>query len=253
MQTKDNNRNHKIAILIDADNISAKYFETIINKANEHGRITAIRVYGDWSKTQLKPWREPANKYSLTYVQQYSNLSNKPNASDFTLVIDAMDLLYSRKNDAFCIVSSDSDFTKLVIRLKEDDVYLFGMGEEKTPEVLVNSYERFYYLDKLYEELNPKKTPKENLVNATVVKPKGNNSQIQKLSTIVKTLKQIIGDNAEDDGWAHWSLVADLLRKRYPGFDPVNYGQKLKALNFFKGISQFEIKTEGTVTYIKVK
>lgn len=235
-------RNFKIALLIDADNISASYFEIIINEANKHGRVTLARVYGDWSQERLKSWKDHATRHSLTYIQQYSNLSHKGNVSDFTLVIDAMDILYTGKVDAFCIVSSDSDFTKLIIRLKEDNVYLIGMGESKTPEVLVNSYERFYYLDKILEDSLPKKEKKANGA-----------SQITKKETIIKDLKQIIKDNREDDGFAYWSVVADQLRKKYPGFDPVNYGSKMKALTFFKNIDDFEVKNEEKVAYIKIK
>src|SRR5690606_38882709 len=173
------------------------------------------RIYGDWSQERLKNWKSQAEKYSLTFVQQYANLSNKGNVSDFTLVIDAMDILYSNKVNGFCIASSDSDFTKLIIRLKEDNMYLIGMGESKTPEVLVNSYERFYYIDKILEELQPKKQKTES---------NNSNSLITKIETILLELKKIIDDNLEDDGWAYWSLVANQLRKKYPGFDPINYG-----------------------------
>src|SRR5690554_8018905 len=154
-----------------------------------------------------------------------------------------MDLLYSGKVNAFCIVSSDSDFTKLIIRLKEDNMYLIGFGESKTPEVLVNNYERFYYLDKILEENQPTKQTKDE----------NGNSFITKIETIVKDLKKIIEDNIEDDGWAYWSLVANQLRKKYPGFDPINYGSRLKALNFFKTFKDFDVKNEDKVAYISVR
>src|SRR5690606_2699119 len=202
------------------------------------------RIYGDWSQERLKNWKSQAEKYSLTYVQQYANLSNKGNVTDFSLVIDAMDILYSNKVNAFCIVSSDSDFTKLIIRLKEDNMYLIGMGESKTPEVLVNSYERFYYLDKILDDLQPKAQKDKDTNGASL---------ITKKETIIKALKEIIVDNLEDDGWAYWSIVADQLRKKYPGFDPINYGLKMKALNFFKSIKDFEVKNEEKVAYIRVK
>lgn len=234
---------YKLAVLIDADNVSPVYLDIIINEANKHGKITNARIYGDWSQERLKTWKNRAEKYSLTFVQQYANLSNKGNVSDFTLVIDAMDLLYSGKVNAFCIVSSDSDFTKLIIRLKEDDMYLIGMGESKTPEVLVNTYERFYYIDQILEASDPKN----KLVDSN------GQSLIPKKELIIKELKKIIDDNLEDDGWAYWSIVADQLRKKYPGFDPINYGSKLKALNFFKTFKDFEVKNEDKVAYIKIK
>lgn len=238
-----NERDYRLALLIDADNVSPVYLDIIINEANKHGKITNARIYGDWSEERLKTWKSKAEKYSLTFIQQYANLSNKGNASDFTLVIDAMDLLYSGKVNAFCIVSSDSDFTKLIIRLKEDDMYLIGMGESKTPEVLVNSYERFYYIDQILEASEPKKERKD--LNGK--------SLIPKKEIIIKDLKKIIDDNLEDDGWAYWSIVADQLRKKYPGFDPINYGSKLKALNFFKMFKDFEIKNEDKVAYIRIR
>ncbi|CCV64136.1 conserved hypothetical protein [Alteracholeplasma palmae J233] len=234
-------RDYKIALLIDADNISASYLDIIMNEANKHGKITYTRIYGDWSEERLKAWKEHANKYSLTYVQQYANLSNKGNVSDFTLVIDAMDILYSNKADAFCIVSSDSDFTKLVIRLKEDNMYVIGMGESKTPEVLVNSFERFYYLDKISGE--QQKTNKNN----------NGHSQITDKETIINSLKEIIKENEEENGWAYWSLVADQLRKKYPGFDPINYGERMKALTFFKRIELFEVSNKEKVAYIRIR
>lgn len=240
----NSDRDYRIALLIDADNISSSYMDIIINESNKHGKITQARIYGDWSQERLKNWKNLADKYSLTYVQQYANLSSKGNVTDFSLVIDAMDILYSNKVNAFCIVSSDSDFTKLIIRLKEDNMYLIGMGESKTPEVLVNSYERFYYLDRILDELQPK-TLKSKQVNG--------DSLIPKKETIIKALKEIITDNLEDDGWAYWSIVADQLRKKYPGFDPINYGLKMKALNFFKSIKDFEVKNEEKVAYIRVK
>lgn len=241
-----NERDYRLALLIDADNISSNYLDIIINEANKHGRITQARIYGDWSQERLKNWKAQAEKYSLTYVQQYANLSNKGNVTDFSLVIDAMDILYSNKVSGFVIVSSDSDFTRLIIRLKEDNMYLIGMGESKTPEVLVNSFERFYYLDKIYAELQPKTTK-------TTKEQSNGTSLIPKKETIIKALKEIILDNLEDDGWAYWSIVADQLRKKYPGFDPINYGLKMKALNFFKSIKDFEVKNEEKVAYIRVK
>ena len=240
----NNDRDYRIALLIDADNISSSYLDIIINETNKHGKITQARIYGDWSQERLKNWKSQADKYSLTYVQQYANLSNKGNVTDFSLVIDAMDILYSNKVNAFCIVSSDSDFTKLIIRLKEDNMYLVGMGESKTHEVLVNSYERFYYLDKILDDLQPKAQKNSDNNGASL---------ITKKETIIKALKEIIIDNLEDDGWAYWSIVADQLRKKYPGFDPINYGLKMKALNFFKSIKDFEVKNEEKVAYIKVK
>lgn len=142
------NKNKYIALLIDAENISSSYVEKIIDEANKYGVITIRRVYGDWTTPQLNPWKVKINEFGLTPVQQYAYTTGK-NASDFTLIIDAMDILYKDKVNSFCIVTSDSDFTKLVTRLREDNMFVFGMGESKTPISLVNSCEQFAYLDKM--------------------------------------------------------------------------------------------------------
>ncbi|MBU1020503.1 MAG: NYN domain-containing protein, partial [Firmicutes bacterium] len=145
-----------MAILIDAENISPKYIGLIIDEANKHGKLNYRRIYGDWTTVKLKKWKDACLKYALTPVQQFVSISGK-NSSDFSLVIDAMDILYGGKTLGFCIISSDGDFTKLITRLKEDDMYLIGMGEEKTPISLVNSYESFTYLDKLFQTIEAEK------------------------------------------------------------------------------------------------
>lgn len=231
-----------IALLIDAENISSDYIDFIIDEANKYGKINFRRVYGDWTTDQLNPWKEKTFEYGLTPVQQYSYSYGK-NASDFTLIIDAMDILYGGKVDSFCIVSSDSDFTKLVVRLKEDNMYVFGMGESKTPISLVNSCESFTYLDKIKNMESEVK----NGVN------KNGESSITPLNKIIKDLKKIINDNAEDNGWAYWSLVSDLFQKKYPGFNPRNYGVKAKTLKFIEDQKKFDIEKEGLTVFIKNK
>ena len=144
--------NFNIALLIDAENISSDYAQLIIDEANKYGKITYRRIYGDWTTTTLSKWKTKCIEYGITPIQQYTYVSKK-NSSDFTLIIDAMDILYKSKVDAFCIVTSDSDFTKLVTRLKEDNMYVFGMGESKTPTSLVSACEHFAYLDKMSEQL----------------------------------------------------------------------------------------------------
>ncbi len=239
--------NRNIALLIDAENISPKYIEIIIDEANKHGKINYRRVYGDWTTDQLSAWKSKINEYGLTPVQQNVYTAGK-NVSDFTLIIDAMDILYSRKVDSFCLVTSDSDFTKLVTRLREDNMFVFGMGESKTPISLVNSCETFSYLDKMLAKEENKKEEK-----AKNGRKKKAESSITPLETIEKELKNIIVSNQEDDGWAYWSIVANLLQKKFPGFHPRNYGSNVKPLTFFKHHKAFSVKIENKVAYIKVK
>lgn len=247
-------KDKSIALLIDAENISPSYIEIIIDEANKYGKINYRRVYGDWTTPQLNPWKQKMNEFGLTPVQQYAYTSGK-NSSDFTLIIDAMDILYSGKVNSFCIVSSDSDFTKLVTRLREDNMFVFGMGESKTPISLVNSCETFSYLDKMlitYE--SEEKAPKRKSVKQTVeVVQETNTTSITPLRKIKHELKNMINSNLEDDGWAYWSLIAQLIMKKYPGFHPRNYGKNMRPLEFFEKMHDFEVKKEDTVIYIKNK
>lgn len=253
-----------IALLIDAENISPKYIEYIIDEANKYGKINYRRVYGDWTTDNLKKWKDKMNEFALTPVQQYAYTSGK-NVSDFTLIIDAMDILYSGKVNSFCLVTSDSDFTKLVTRLREDNMFVFGMGESKTPISLVNACEAFGYLDKMLaddkgeSEKPQKKTAKKPAKSAASANGNGNGkakkeqSSITPIKRIEDELKNIIEANQEDDGWAYWSIVADLLQKKFPGFHPRNYGKNIKPLTFFRQNKKFDVKIENKVAYIRNK
>ncbi|MDF2700446.1 MAG: hypothetical protein K0Q49_2004 [Haloplasmataceae bacterium] len=238
------NNEKNIALLIDSENISAKYIGLIIDEANKYGTINYRRVYGDWTTNQLSPWKSKCIEYGLTPVQQYSYAAKK-NSADFTLIIDAMDILYRGKVDSFCIVTSDSDFTKLVTRLKEDNMFVFGMGESKTPNSLVNSCEAFTYLDKMVPQEETKEPE---------IKKSENEESIPPLKTIISGLKNIIEANLDDDGWAYWGEVAQLFQKKYPGFHPRNYGNNSKtALKFFKDRQEFEFSQINTSMYLKIK
>ncbi len=138
----------KIAVLIDADNVSDKYIKYIFNEITNHGIPTYKRIYGDWTKPQLSSWKNVLLNYSITPIQQYSYTTGR-NSTDAALIIDAMDILYSDNVDGFCIVSSDSDFTRLAARLREAGMYVVGMGEKKTPMPFISACEIFKYLEVL--------------------------------------------------------------------------------------------------------
>ena len=238
-----------LALLIDAENISPKYITTIIDETNKVGKLNYRRVYGDWTTTQLTSWKDAMSSYGLTPVQQFSSVSGK-SSSDFTLVIDAMDILYSNKVDGFCIVSSDSDFTKLITRLKEDNMLLLGMGEEKTPINLVSSYDDFIYLDKF------EVTEKEEVKPEKVTKPKTTRrkkTSITPLKEINKALQNFISESADEEGWAYWGQVAELIKKKYPGFHPRNYGKNKRDITFFIDNKVIEKKITNTSLYVKYK
>lgn len=140
----------KVAVLIDAENISPKYASIILSEANNLGNVIYKRIYGNWTTTQLSSWRQPLLDHAIQPIQQYSNTNGK-NSSDSALIIDAMDLLYQKRLDAFCLVSSDSDFTRLASRLRESEMLVLGMGEKKTPRAFISACNRFVYLDLLHK------------------------------------------------------------------------------------------------------
>lgn len=243
---------YNIAILIDAENISADYISYIIDEANKFGTITYRRVYGDWTTDLLKPWKPKCIEYSLTPVQQYAYVKSK-NVSDFTLIIDAMDILYKGKVDCFCLVSSDSDFTKLVTRLKEDKMMVIGMGETKTPTSLVNSCEQFIYLDKIRNLAQPKKNKSRPSTSSEGKQAKDvlSEDSITPLEDITSYLESVINENAESDGWVLWSLANNRLTKKFPGFSPRNYGKNIRPIDFLKAHG-FAFKKEGTLVSISI-
>ncbi len=245
----------KIAVLIDADNVSDKYIKYIFDEISSHGTPTYKRIYGDWTKPQLASWKTVLLNYSITPIQQYSYTTGK-NATDAALIIDAMDILYSNNVDGFCIVSSDSDFTKLAARLREAGMYVIGMGEKKTPTPFIAACEKFKYLEVLSatpinsektftgDKLEKQDTPKEGMANT---------------AELIEAIKIMITESSDEDGWASLSVVGDRLNKRYPDFDTRNYGHsKLKSL--ISSLKKFEIQSRKTRNnphtinyYIKIK
>lgn len=218
-----------VAVLIDAENISPTYISHIIDEANKAGNIAFKNIYGDWSENRLKAWKDVCIDYSLVQKQQYSVVKGK-SSSDFALVIDAMDIMYRDKVDTYILVSSDSDFTRLVNRLREGGHTVIGMGESKTPRSLTNSCHAFVYLDKVAAASQQAKPIKVKTKSKTkVVK-----DSIAPLEEIINDVRAIIRDTAEDDGWSYWSNTNNLLLKKQPGFDPRNYGFTGKSLSFFK-------------------
>lgn len=234
-------KDKKIAVLIDADNVSDKYIKYIIDEISNHGTPTYKRIYGDWTKPQLASWKNVLLNYSISPIQQYSYTTGK-NSTDAALIIDAMDILYSKNVDGFCIVSSDSDFTKLAARLREAGMYVIGMGEKKTPTPFISACEKFKYLEVL-ASMSPKNT--EVITAKGVQIPEESKLGMTSTGKLVEAIKTIITEISDEDGWAFLGELGSTLNKRYPDFDTRNYGYT-KLTPFVASLNQFEIRSTKT-------
>ncbi|MDD2553062.1 MAG: NYN domain-containing protein [Desulfotomaculaceae bacterium] len=241
-------KDKKIAVLIDADNVSDKYIKYIIDEISNHGIPTYKRIYGDWTKPQLASWKNVLLNYSITPIQQYSYTTGK-NSTDAALIIDAMDILYSNHVDGFCIVLSDSDFTKLAARLREAGMYVIGMGEKKTPTPFISACEKFKYLEVLVSMASK---PTENKI---IKEAQGQEEQkigMTSIDKLIEAIRTIITETLDEDGWVFLGKLGSTLNKRYPDFDTRNYGYT-KLTPFLFSLNHFEIRSTKTSKYIRNK
>lgn len=220
----------KLAVLIDGDNIPSKYIKEMMEEIAKYGTPTIKRIYGDWTKPQLSKWKKILLETAINPIQQYGYTTGK-NATDSAMIIDAMDILYTGNVDGYCLVSSDSDFTKLATRLRESGKKVIGIGEKKTPEPFIVACDKFIYLEILHKEIDEKDG-----------KVKTNKSDLEKITPkILRLLKNSVDDAADDDGWAFLGDVGSLILKKQPNFDARNFGfEKLTPL--FKSLPQFDIE-----------
>ena len=222
MEKKDFN----LAVLFDADNVPYSQVQEMLNEIAKYGVPTIKRIYGDWTKPNLAGWKSVLLENAITPIQQYGYTTGK-NATDSAMIIDAMDILHSNKVDGFCIISSDSDFTRLATRLRESSKYVIGMGERKTPRPFIVSCDKFIYIENLGvddEETATKKESSEEEKKPVVVKEKISNA-------LIKLLRHTINDLADDNDWVSMAEVGSLIMKKRPDFDPRNYGfQRLTPL-----------------------
>lgn len=220
----------KLAVLIDGDNIPSAYVKEMMEEIAKYGTPTIKRIYGDWTKPQLGKWKAILLENAITPIQQYGYTIGK-NATDSAMIIDAMDILYSNYVDGFCLVSSDSDFTRLATRLRESGMQVYGIGEKKTPDPFIVACDKFIYLEILepYSETKDETGGESKKRNLDKITPK-----------VIKFLKQSVSDVADEDGWAFLGDVGSLILKIQPNFDARNFGfDKLTPL--FKSLNQFEI------------
>ena len=222
-----------LAVLIDGDNIPAAYVKEMMEEIAKYGNPTIKRIYGDWTNPKLTKWKNVLLENAITPIQQYGYTKGK-NATDSAMIIDAMDILYSEKVDGFCLVSSDSDFTRLATRLREAGMNVIGIGEKKTPEPFIVACDKFIYIEIL--KYQSEESESESTESKSETK-----DEVDKITPkIVKLISSTITDLADDDGWAFLGDVGNLLQKKQPNFDSRNYGfQKLTPL--IKSIHKFDI------------
>ena len=229
--------NGKIAVLIDAQNTQPKKIAEVFQEISLYGHIVTKRAYSDWKNTS-KEWEDVIKNNAITPIQQFSN-AKKKNSSDIALVIDAMDLLYSRKYDTFVIVSSDSDFTKLVTRIHDDEIKVIGVGEKKTPQSLVKACDNFIYLENLDSEEEQEKEQETKTVKSDDTQNEESSVVLNK-NNIIKQLKIISNKDkySDDEGWINIGTAGSILKRNDPGFDCRNYGYStlLKLLKTFDDV-----------------
>lgn len=217
--------NEKIfAMLIDGDNAQASLLPQMLTEINKYGTVIIRRIYGDWTDNQMKSWKEVLHPYAIQPVQQFRNTVGK-NATDSALIIDAMDVLYTSNVTGFCIVSSDSDYTRLATRLRENNLFVLGIGKENTPRAFVNACNVFVSTENLqYNEVPAEASAKTSKVKTPTDTPKKISAKSKKqLTKLFNTAFELA---VQDDGWAHLGALGSALRQTDPGFDPRTYGHK---------------------------
>lgn len=222
----------KLAVLIDGDNIPSANVKEMMEEIAKYGNPTIKRIYGDWTKPNLGKWKNLLLENAITPIQQYGYTTGK-NATDSAMIIDAMDILYSGKVNGFCLVSSDSDFTRLATRLREAGMTVLGIGEKKTPNPFIVACDKFIYIEILQNSAEEDST--------NVKEKKNTKSKYEKLTpAVIKLIRSSISDLEDEDGWAFLGDVGGLVQKKRPNFDSRNYGfQKLTPL--VKSIKSIEI------------
>ncbi|HQY21749.1 MAG TPA: NYN domain-containing protein [Ignavibacteria bacterium] len=236
----------KLAVLIDADNVPYANVKEMMEEISRNGTPTIKRIYADWTKPTVAGWKNVLLENAITPVQQYSYSTGK-NSSDSALIIDAMDILYSEKVDGFCIVSSDSDFTRLATRLREAGMTVIGFGEKKTPKPFISACNKFIYLEIL-------KTPAAEIktISKKSPKPRSKSKSISRTEPLdrvdaetIRIITDSVNDLADESGWTFLGSLGNLILKKKPDFDPRNYGFT-KLLSLIKYSNKFEIDERDT-------
>ena len=231
----------KLAVLIDADNVPYANIKEMLEEIAKNGTPTIKRIYADWTKQTVSGWKGVLLENAITPIQQYSYTTGK-NSSDSALIIDAMDILYSGKVDGFCIVSSDSDFTRLAIRLREAGMKVFGFGEKKTPQPFITACDKFIYI----EILKPEVIKPTELTEKPKSLPTVETAPLSKIDkALINLITESVENLADESGWTFLGDLGNFILKKKTDFDPRNYGFS-KLLALIKNIDRFEIDERGT-------
>ncbi|MEQ9396300.1 NYN domain-containing protein [Haliea sp.] len=231
----------RIALLIDCDNVSHNAIEGVLEELATHGMVNVRHAHGDWKSPSLSGWVERLHPHAIRPVQQFAYTKGK-NATDASMIIDAMDLLYSNRIDAFALMTSDSDFTPLVLRILESGLPVFGFGEKKTPQPFVDACSTFIYTENLVPGREDKPdSPKQAA--------KRSRNELRQDAALVKLLRTAVEQTSDDDGWAHMSAVAHYISNN-SSFSPINHGYK-KLGDLIRATELFEVDLRGTAMFIR--
>ena len=237
-------------MLIDGDNAQSSLLSQMLVEAGRHGQVTVRRIYGDWTTTNMKSWKDTLNYHAFQPIQQFRYTVGK-NATDSAMIIDAMDILHSGVVEGFCLVSSDSDYTRLATRIRETGIFVMGIGEKKTPRAFVNACDVFVFTENLVKE--KKSAPKKKTSSKSTTKKKNNKEDIDPLPTLSQAFEMSVAE----DGWAPLASMGQAVYQVDPSFDPRTYGHKQLSRMIAKLKDKFEMRTQevgGTsVVYVKMK
>ena len=237
-------REMRFAVLIDADNVPYSNIKGMLDEIAKLGTPTIKRIYGDWTRPTVAGWKPALLEHAITPIQQYSYTSGK-NSTDSAMIIDAMDILHSEKVNGFCLVSSDSDFTRLATRLRESGMFVVGLGQKKTPSPFIVACDKFIYI----EILESKERPKSKFSTPVMIETSDYDMMDQRF---INLLKDSIEDLGDDNGWAFLAELGNLIIKKKPDFDPRNYGF-LKLTPLIKSLSEYFEVDERDVENKRIK